>query len=194
MYVYMNVSVCVYDCAKPQIATTFVLKNFFIKIRFSIYLTIRNCRYVNLYLQPFAKYLRRTLVFMRNSALREKLSSIFQEFFASISKISILAGRLGTGLSSYGVLTLSWYFLISEDAKSKVVRQLVRKLVYTMFISNNRASFHLRWKENFLKQPSLKILWKWLQFMKSSTVVGRKLWQCEKYWQAQISQLRTEYF
>ena len=194
MYVYLNVSVCVYDCAKPQSATTFILKNFFIKIRFSIYLTIRNCRYVNLYLQPFAKYLRRTLVFMRNSALREKLSSIFREFFASISKISILAGRLGTGLSSYGVLTLSWYFQISEDAKSKVVRQLVRKLVYTMFISNNRASFHLRWKENLLKQ---QIVSKYYESGCSSwnpRLLSRKLWQCEKYWQAQISQLRTEYF
>ena len=27
----------------------------------------------------------------------------------------------------------------------------MRKLVYTMFISNNRALFHLRWKENLVK-------------------------------------------
>ena len=27
----------------------------------------------------------------------------------------------------------------------------MRQLVYTMFISNNRASFHLRWKENLVK-------------------------------------------
>ena len=31
-----------------------------------------------------------------------------------------------------------------------VVRQLVRQLVYTMFISNNRASFHLWWKKNLV--------------------------------------------
>ena len=30
------------------------------------------------------------------------------------------------------------------------MRQLVRQLVYTMFISNNRAFFHLRLKENLV--------------------------------------------
>ena len=56
------------------------------------------------------------------------LTSVFQEFFASINKIFILAGRLGTRL-----------FLIFWDLRSYVVRQLVRQLVYTVFISNNRA-------------------------------------------------------
>ena len=37
------------------------------------------------------------------SSLREKLISVFQEFFASITKIFILAGELGTRLSFYGV-------------------------------------------------------------------------------------------
>ena len=31
------------------------------------------------------------------------------------------------------------------------MRQLVRQLVYTMFISYNRTSFHLRWKENLVE-------------------------------------------
>ena len=35
--------------------------------------------------------------------------------------------------------------------KSSVVRQLVIQAVYTMFTSNNRASFHLWWKENLVK-------------------------------------------
>ena len=35
--------------------------------------------------------------------LRGSLISVFQEFFASIDKIVILAGRLGTRLSSYEV-------------------------------------------------------------------------------------------
>ena len=38
---------------------------------------------------------------------------VSQEFSASINKAFILAGGLGTRLSSYGVWTLSWYFLIS---------------------------------------------------------------------------------
>ena len=47
------------------------------------------------------------------------LIPVFQEFFASIYKFFILAG--GTGHC----------------------RQLVRQIVHNMFISNNRASFHL---------------------------------------------------
>ena len=46
------------------------------------------------------------------STLRESLTSLFEEFFA-IDKIFILAGGLGTRLSFYEVLWLSWYFLIS---------------------------------------------------------------------------------
>ena len=40
---------------------------------------------------------------MLNSKLQEKFNFLFQEFFASINKISILAGRLGTRLSFYEV-------------------------------------------------------------------------------------------
>ena len=53
--------------------------------------------------QPFTIYLRLTLVFMWNSIVGNGLISVFQEFFASIKKMLILAGRLGTRLSFYGV-------------------------------------------------------------------------------------------
>ena len=39
--------------------------------------------------------------------------SIFDEFFASIDKISILGAGLGAGIQFYGVLRSSCYFLIS---------------------------------------------------------------------------------
>ena len=39
--------------------------------------------------------------------------SIFQEFFDSIEKMSILGGRLSTKLSFYEVLKFFWYFLRS---------------------------------------------------------------------------------
>ena len=39
--------------------------------------------------QSFTKYLKLTLVFMRNSALQGILISVFQWFFASINKILI---------------------------------------------------------------------------------------------------------
>ena len=73
-----------------------------------IILVILNCE-----LESITRYLRPTLVFMWNSVERESLISVFQEFLVSINKMFILAGRLGTRLSFYGVYTLSWYFLIS---------------------------------------------------------------------------------
>ena len=54
-------------------------------------------------LQSFTKYLRQTLVFMWNGAQAKSIISIFQEIFASIKKIYILAGRLGTRISFYEV-------------------------------------------------------------------------------------------
>ena len=59
-------------------------------------------------LQSFTKKLRLTLLFMRNSGkvdygkLQEKFKE-FQEFFASINKIFISAGRLGARLLFYEV-------------------------------------------------------------------------------------------
>ena len=47
-------------------------------------------------LQPITRYLRLNLLFMRNSALRISLISVFQESFASINKVFILLKRLGT--------------------------------------------------------------------------------------------------
>ena len=58
--------------------------------------------------------------------------SIVQEFFAGINRVSILVGQLGTILSFDEVLR---FF--------SVVSQLVRQLVSTMFITNDRASFDL---------------------------------------------------
>ena len=57
--------------------------------------------------QLFTNCLRLILVFMRNSALRKSLISVFQEFFASINKIFILVERLGTRLLFYEVLRIS---------------------------------------------------------------------------------------
>ena len=50
---------------------------------------------LKIYQQSWTKHLRQTLVFKRNSALRD---SNFQEFFASIDKTLILGGRLGARL------------------------------------------------------------------------------------------------
>ena len=54
--------------------------------------------------QSFKKYLRLTLVYMRNSTQREMSNFVVQEFLASVNKIFILAGRLDTRLFFYEVL------------------------------------------------------------------------------------------
>ena len=48
----------------------------------------------------------------------KKLISIFEQFSASIDKIFILEGRLGTRLQFYEDLRFSWSFLIFWDPKS----------------------------------------------------------------------------
>ena len=86
--------------------------------------------------QSFTKCLRLTLVFNRNSALREKFNFCFSRVFASINKTFNYAGRLD--YHSMKLRNCLDIFLFA-----KFVRQLVRQLVYTMLISNNGASFHL---------------------------------------------------
>ena len=70
------------------------------------------------------------VVVMRFGSRCGAASSRSRGFFAGIGEIFNLAGGPGAGLSFYGVYAL-------------VVQQLVMQLPYTMFISNNRASFHL---------------------------------------------------
>ena len=62
-------------------------------------------------LQPWTNYLRQTLFFMRNTALRDSSISIFQQFFGSIGKIFIFGVGLGTRLYFNKVLR---FFCISE--------------------------------------------------------------------------------
>ena len=59
-------------------------------------------------LLSFTEYFSLTLVFIWNGTLRKSLVSVFQEISASINKIFILAGRLGTRLSFNEIFTLSW--------------------------------------------------------------------------------------
>ena len=62
------------------------------------------------HLQSATKYLRLTVAFTRNNAPQEKFNRYFWDFFASINKIFILAGGMGTSLSFYAVQK---FFLIS---------------------------------------------------------------------------------
>ena len=67
-------------------------------------------------LQSFTKYSRQTLVFMQIAHYGKNLIFVvFQEFFAGINRIFILAGRRGTRLLFYEVLRLSWFFLRSKS-------------------------------------------------------------------------------
>ena len=61
-------------------------------------------------------------------------------------------------LMAYIPLLSSEIFLIFSHfllSKSWVVRELMRQLVYTMFITNNHASFHLWREENLLKYQNV---------------------------------------
>ena len=67
-------------------------------------------------LQSFTKYSRQTLVFMQIAHYGKNLIFVvFQEFFAGINRIFILAGRRGTRLLFYEVLRLSWFLLRSKS-------------------------------------------------------------------------------
>ena len=57
--------------------------------------------------QSFTKYLRLALVSCEIAHYEKSLISVFQEFFASISKIFTLTRRLATRLSLYEGLGLS---------------------------------------------------------------------------------------
>ena len=58
-------------------------------------------------LQSFSKYLRQTLDFMWNSKIQESFNIYISADFASINKIFILRGRMGTSLEFCEVLRFS---------------------------------------------------------------------------------------
>ena len=62
-----------------------------------------NSNTVFLMLQSVTKYFRLTLVFCEKLNYGKNLIAFFRNFFASINKIFILAGGLGTRLSFYSV-------------------------------------------------------------------------------------------
>ena len=61
--------------------------------------------------------------------------------------------HFGGGAGGWAIIVwgLDSFLMFLNFLRSSVVRQLVRQLVYPMFISNNRTSFHLWWKENLVK-------------------------------------------
>ena len=76
---------------------------------------------------------------------------IFHEYWQNFH----FRDRLSNRLQFYEVLRSSWYFLISKDPKSYVIWQLVRKLVDTMFITNNPDFSHLWRKENLINHQNV---------------------------------------
>ena len=98
---------------------------------------------------------------MWNSAQREKFNFVFQVFSASINKISFWQGDWALVYGSMKFrqfLDISWFpktislffFLCGHWGPPSAKSEVIRQLVYTMFISNNHPSFHLWWKENLV--------------------------------------------
>ena len=82
----------------------------------------------------------------------KSLTSVFQNFSLSINKTFFYKGDWAL---DYYVWRVSLYFLVSEDPQSEVVRQLLRQPVYTLFLSNNRRSFHLWREDNLVKHQNV---------------------------------------
>ena len=100
--------------------------------------------------QSITKYFREILVFIWNSEIRESFNIYFSAVFFLLASVKFLLwGRdwaLGCNYIKF------WDFQTFPNLlKSQVVRHLLRQIVDTLFITNNRAPFHLWWKENLLR-------------------------------------------
>ena len=70
-------------------------------------------------------------------------------FFTKKHQNLALGWRVGYSPSNP---SMSGIFLKFLNLKSKVVKQLVRQLVYSLFGDNNLVPFHLWWRETVLKR------------------------------------------
>ena len=82
-------------------------------------------------------------------------SWVFAIFLRENVKIWLLGGKLGTRHQVQAFQVFSWNFLILQDPKSWVVRQLVRQLIHLLSADNNLVSFYLWWKEIVLKRKKI---------------------------------------
>ena len=67
-----------------------------------------------------------------------------------------------------------------NTVESNVVRKVVRQHIYIMFISNNRTSFHLSWKQNLIKHKKVSKYYKtgcsaFLQIFFSTNLLVRQI-------------------
>ena len=79
------------------------------------------------------------------------LISVFQLFLLILTKFSFCQGEPALGHHSMKFRHFPEIVLFPKILSLKLFLQLVRQLVYTMFISNNCPSFHLLWKKNLVK-------------------------------------------
>ena len=98
------------------------------------------------------------------------LIAIFEKFLAGIEKVWILAGRLSTQLSFYKFLRFSQRFQVLSCSN------VARQVVYTMFITCKRTSFHFWWKENMVENRKVSICYE----MTVTRSLVCLLWLC--YW------------
>ena len=108
------------------------------EIPFNIRLNNRRKRAENLnvILQSFTKYLRPALVFMRNSALREKFNLFLRSFLLVLTMFSFWQEDWARGY-------VLWSFITFKSLGNLWGNSYIP--------SNNRASFPLWWKENLVK-------------------------------------------
>ena len=102
--------------------------------------------------QSWTNFMRQTLVFMRNSAIRENFKT-FQQFSASIKKNLGLEGRLGTRLYFYQVLRFFWSFLIGLflDSDFIITYHIPLVSVQTGYCINNLLIMDVRQLNKIMK-------------------------------------------
>ena len=100
--------------------------------------------------QSFTRYLRLTLVFMWNAVLRE-MFNFCKGFLMVLAKLLFWPGDWALGYYSMEFrhfLDISWFPKMLSLKSSAT-------WVYHVYLSNNRASFHLWWKHNFVKHQKV---------------------------------------
>ena len=108
----------------------------------------------------------------------------YSSFLVVLAKFLFLGWGWALGYSSIKF----WDFSVSLNflrSLSLVVLQLVRQLTYTIFITNNRVSFHLWWNENLVKHRKVSKYYNH-DCLQNSPLLFMSLWTAQVVKSSQI--------
>ena len=108
--------------------------------------------------QFWIKYSRQILEFTLKDLSVKSFKADFLHFLVRLPKLLFCVTSWSLAFDSKSFQRFSWNFLISEDRKSWLVRQLVRKFPHSLSPDNNLVLFHLCWRKtmpNVKKSPNI---------------------------------------